>query len=136
MKNKLSSLLGKVFVILFIIGLFYIITFFGGAIMKVFGLTYDSFTSVVIFFILTSLFGFPLELFAKALPIVLLNMNRLQLIGARTLFLFLDTLTTSTIMLIVDHYMDSVSASNSSIVVISFVMAATSLEDIKYKDIE
>ena len=51
--------------------------------------------------------------------------------SAKFLFVFLDTTATTIAMVVVDHFMKSVSASLSSILVIAFLFAITSLDEVK-----
>lgn len=72
-----------------------------------------------------------MEVFAKAFPNALLSLGRISLGNAKVLFVFLDTAATTIAMAIVDHFMKSVSASLLSILVIAFLFAVTSLDEIK-----
>ena len=49
------------------------------------------------------------------------------------LYVMMDTLFSAVAMAVADHFMDSVSASDLSILVISFLFAVTSIKDFKEK---
>lgn len=51
--------------------------------------------------------------------------------SAKVLFVFLDTTATTIAMVVVDHFMKSVSASLLSILVVAFLFAITSLDEVK-----
>lgn len=72
-----------------------------------------------------------MEVFAQALPNALLSLDRISFMSAKFLFVFLDTTATTIAMVVVDHFMKSVSASLSSILVIAFLFAITSLDEVK-----
>ena len=105
----------------------------GGTIMQWFGFTYVSGGSIILFFIIVAVVGFPVELFAKGLPRALLSLDKISVMVARILYVVLDTIGTGISMAVVDYYMDSVSATDLSIFVISLVMALASVTDIGEK---
>lgn len=74
--------------------------------------------------------GFPLELFAKAFPEAMLSLGRPSLQDARILFVLLDLLSTIFSMAIVDYFMDSVSTTFVSVLIIGLIIAITSVKDI------
>ncbi|MFR1724488.1 regulatory YrvL family protein [Emergencia timonensis] len=112
-----------------IIGIVAVIAYFGGAVMKVFGFEYESPGSIVLFFLFTAIAGFPAETIAKAFPRALLSLEKITVRGAKVLFVILDTAVTAVSMAIVDYFMDSVTATDASILVISLILALLSRED-------
>ena len=112
-----------------IVAIVAIIAYFGGAIMKVFGFEYESPGSIVLFFLIAGIAGFPAEIIARAFPKALLSLEKITARGAKILFLVLDTVVTAVTMAIVDYFMDSVSASDISILVISLILAILSREN-------
>ena len=105
------------------------IAYFGGAVMKVFGFEYESPGSIVLFFLFTAIAGFPAETIAKAFPRALLSLEKITVRGAKVLFVILDTAVTAVSMAIVDYFMDSVTATDASILAISLILALLSRED-------
>lgn len=119
-----------------IIGIVAVIAYFGGAVMKVFGFEYESPGSIVLFFLFTVIAGFPAETIAKAFPRALLSLEKITVRGAKVLFVILDTAVTAVSMAIVDYFMDSVTATDASILVISLILALLSKEDFDKKEKE
>lgn len=107
-----------------------IIALFSGAIMKIFGFEYHSIGSIVLFFIIATCISFPLSLLVEAFPKVLLSMSKLSLLAAKTLFIVLDTFVTFWGLKITDYYMQSVSAKDISIFVVSLIFALLCMNDI------
>ncbi len=130
-RTWLSKLLGYGITALLIFGVFSLVALFGGAIMHFFGFTYESAGSLILFFVITGLAGFPCEILANALPMALLHMGKISKTAARVLFVLLDTTVTVFFMLLVDYLMDSVAATDLSVIVIAFIMAMGSVKDIR-----
>ena len=112
-----------------IVAIVAMIAYFGGAVMKVFGFEYESPGSIVLFFLFTAIAGFPAETIAKAFPRALLSLEKITVRGAKVLFVILDTAVTAVSMAIVDYFMDSVTATDASILAISLIWALLSRED-------
>lgn len=128
MNSRLKNILGITFVVLFLLSIIAVLAIWGGSLMRLLGFTYDSVGSVLLFFVLISVLSFPLEMLAKGFPLALLNLERISRKTARILFIILDTLSTCFIMSLADYFMDSVSATTSSIIVVSFIIALISLD--------
>lgn len=111
-----------------------IIAVISGAIMRLFGFQYKSVGSIVLFFIIATALSFPLNLIAGSLPKALYELGRISKKVALILYLILDTIATSFGLEIVDYYMQSISATTISIIVISFILALPGKDDytIKY----
>ena len=103
----------------------------GGTIMRFFGFTFTSGWKAVQFFVLSGIFGYPLEILAKAFPRAMLDLHVLGLTGARILFLVLDVATTMLVMSLVDYCMPSVSATSLSMLVIAVLMSVSDLKEIR-----
>lgn len=101
--------------------------------MKIFGFEYHSIGSIIMFFIIVGLLGFPIEMLAKGLPNALLSLNKISLNIGKLLFLILDTIATVVAMTIVDYFMESISATSISIFMIAVIMALIGVRDIKPK---
>lgn len=135
MKEKIKKYAGATFesmiMIAIVIVIISVIAIFGGAIMKLFGFEYKSVGSIILFFFIVGVLGFPIEMLAKGLPNALLYLNKISISLARILFLALDTTATLIAMTIVDYFMDSVSATIISILIVSILMAIVCISDIK-----
>ena len=130
-KNYSTSFLGSSISLLIIAGIISVLAIFGGFIMHMFGFQYRSIGQLLLFFLFVAVIGFPMEIFAKAFPKALLSLDLLSIQHAKTLFALLDTLSTMIAMTIVDYFMDSVSTTFLSVVIIGFLMAIISIKDIK-----
>ena len=128
-KQIFASACGFFITIGIIIGIVAVIAIIGGSIMHLFGFEYRSIGQLILFFVIVAVVGFPLELFAKAFPEAMLSLGRLSLQDARILFVLLDLLSTIFSMAIVDYFMDSVTATDASRLVISLILALLSRED-------
>ena len=98
-------------------GVLSIIALLGGAIMKIFGFQYESVGSIILFFIITTIMSFPLNLIASAFSKALLKLGKINWRIAFILYLVLDTVATSFGLKVVDYYMPTVSATNISIII-------------------
>ena len=97
--------------------------------MRLLGFTYDSPGSFLLFFLVCAVCGFPLEIFSKAFPKA---MRALGLLGARgeaVLFFILDAASTTVVMLVIDDLMDSVHATDLSILAVAIAPAFLSLDN-------
>lgn len=113
------------FVILAIIS---VIAILGGALMRLFGFEYDSAGSVILYFIIVTIIGAPIDILCQAFPRALVSLGKIQSKAGIILFIVIDTIGTSVVMASVDYFMESVSATDLSIGVISFITAILSLE--------
>ena len=97
-------------------------------IMRFFGFEYKSIGSIILFFLLATIISYPIGSVAEALPKVLLNEFHKGTVGqARFLYLFIDTIGTAFGLTVVDMFMDSVSATELAIFVVSFLLALPSV---------
>ena len=126
-----SNLTGFLLSAALLLAVFAGVVFLGGGLMKLFGFEYSSKGSLFLFFLLTALAGFPLEVLAQALPKALLQMELLSRTAARVLFVVLDTAVTAAAMLLVDGAMRSVWAPFPAILAVALAMALTSVKDIQ-----
>lgn len=120
---------------LVIVGIFVaivsVLAIFGGALMKIFGFTYQSVGSIILFFVVSGILAFPIELFVKAVPKVLFSyFKKLTAFEAKVIFIVLDTSLSMMMLSLVDYYMKSVSATSVSLFVVSLVMAMLSMNDV------
>ncbi len=124
------SLLGYGLITMVVLCVVVVLALVGGGIMKLFGFTYQSAGSIVFYFVIAAVLGLPMELFAKALPQALLELGRLNQLAARVLFVVLDTAFTAISFAVVDCFMNSVSASDLAIWVLSAILALSCVKDI------
>ena len=137
MKEKLKelagALLGYSVVAIVILAVIAVIAVVGGSIMSFFGFEYESLGSIILFFIIVMIVGFPLEILSSALPAVFAELGRCTEKQAVVLYVLMDTLFTAVSMAAADYFMDSVSASDLSILVITFLFSLTSIKDFREK---
>ena len=106
-----------------------VIAIFGGVIMRIFGLEYDSIGSIILFFIIATIVSFPISMIAEGLPLVLFFNYQCPKQIAVIIYLVLDTIATAIGLSIVDYFMKSVTATNISIIVVSFILSLWSVKD-------
>lgn len=115
-------------IIVFIVSL---VALFGGALMKMFGFRYQSIGSIILFFAISGILAFPIELFVKAIPKVLFShFKKINVLEAKILFVVLDTLLSMTMFSAVDYFMKSVSATPVAMFAVSLVMALLCMNDV------
>lgn len=114
-------------------GMLSIIALVCGVIMRLFGFQYESVGSIVLFFTIATIISYPLNLVAGALPKALYELKKISKLCALVLYLILDITATSLGLIAVDYCMSSVSATTTSIVIISFLLALPGKEDFKDK---
>lgn len=136
MKKTIAAILGylvmTVLLLLVLAGVILAIV----VLMRFFGFTYESLESLLLFFMAVMILGFLLELVSKALPKVLLSQRKLNLKQARVLFVIMDSLSTITVMRIVDEQMSGVYASDTSVLVVAVVMALLLMHDLKQDKVQ
>ena len=130
LKKILEPIIGYGIVFIVLIAVISVIAILGGGIMRLFGFEYTSVKSIIIFFTIVTIVGFPIETLALSFPKALLSLDKITIKLAKILFVILDTLTTMLTMSLIDYFMGSVSASDISIFVISFIIALLSMKDL------
>lgn len=133
MKNNelIKNIFGWIIIITIILIIVSIIAIFAGAIMHFFGFRYNSVWDIILFFLISTIISLPINFIAEGLPKALLKLKKVNLYCARIIFVLLDTIATAIGMTIVDYCMPNVSATDSSILVIAFILAILSIKDIK-----
>ena len=130
-KNIIGKSIGFLIIVGIIVALVSVIAIFGGALMKLFGFTYQSVGSIILFFVVSGILGFPIELFVKAIPKVLFShFKKINELEAKIMFVVLDTLLSMVMFSTVDYFMKSVSATPISLFVVSFVMSLLCMNDV------
>lgn len=130
LKKILEPIIGYGIVFIVLIAVISVIAILGGGIMRLFGFEYTSVKSIIIFFTIVTIVGFPIETLALSFPKALLSVDKITIKLAKILFVILDTLSTMLTMSLIDYFMGSVSASDISIFVISFIIALLSMKDL------
>lgn len=130
LKKILEPIIGYGIVFIVLIAVISVIAILGSGIMRLFGFEYTSVKSIIIFFTIVTIVGFPIETLALSFPKALLSLDKITIKLAKILFVILDTLSTMLTMSLIDYFMGSVSASDISIFVISFIIALLSMKDL------
>ena len=137
MRERLKELLGKVLgsgiLIFLVLGIPAALALVSGTLMGLLGFRYESVGSLLLFFLLTALVSFPIEVAAAALPRALVSLGWLPQGGGLVLYAALDVLATVLSMSLMDGWMDSVSATATSILVLALLCTVTSLKDFQRK---
>ena len=130
-KAILGKLIGFLIIVAIIVAIISLLALFGGALMKMFGFTYKSVGSIVLFFAISGILAFPIELFVKAVPKVLFShFKKINEFEAKVMFVVLDTLLSMAMFSMVDYFMKSVSATSISLFVVSLVMSLLCMNDV------
>lgn len=127
-KRIVKAITGYGLVVIALIAIISVFAILGGGIMRFFGFRYNSMGSVIFYFTIVAVVGFPLEIIIKALSKALNSLLKIDRKIEKALFILMDTLGTGITMAIVDYFMESVSASDLSILVVSFIIAILSLD--------
>ncbi|MDU4952640.1 MAG: YrvL family regulatory protein [Clostridium sp.] len=132
MKEKFKKIIEPIFgfglAAIIITAIISVIAIFGGAIMKLFGFKYNSIGSIILYFIVVTIVGFPVDIILRVFSKVLISIGQLNKNTGKILFVVLDTMGTCIVMAIVDYFMKSVSATDLAILVISFISAIFSID--------
>lgn len=131
LKDQLGNTIGFLVIAAIVAGVVFVLAIFGGALMKLFGFTYRSVGSIVLFFVAVGVLAFPVELVVKAVPRVLFfRFGKIDAVEAKIMFVVLDTLVSVVMLSTVDHFMESVSAAPMALFVISLIMALLCMDDV------
>lgn len=107
-----------------------IIALLCGVIMKIFGFEYKSVGSIILFFIIATIISYPFSIIAMVLPKMFLALGK----GSKRMiilsYIILDTFATFYGLRVVDYFMNSVSATDTSIAIVSFIIALFGIKDI------
>lgn len=132
MKDKFKKIIEPIFgfglAAIIITAIISVIAIFGGAIMKLFGFKYNSIGSIILYFIVVTIVGFPVDIIIRVFSKVLISVGQLNKTTGKILFVVLDTMGTCIIMVIVDYFMKSVSTTDLAILAISFIIAIFSID--------
>ena len=134
MKKLLAAVLGYAIILLIVLAVLVPVTFLCGGLMRLLGFTYDSPGSFLLFFVICAVCGFPLEIFSKAFPKAMRTLGLLGARGEKILFLILDAASTTVVMLVIDDLMDSVHATDLSILAVAKIPFHAVEGDLLIKD--
>lgn len=103
----------------------------GETVMRWFGASYESLSSMVLYVLFSAALGFPVQILVKAFPRALLMLHRISMKRAKVLLVILDTAALFLIMLLVDALMSTVAVGYVVILLIALVMAVLSMDDLE-----
>ena len=129
-KKILELIIGYGIIVILLISFISIISILGGGVLGVFGFEYNSIKSIIIFFSMVAILGFPLEILVLYFSKMLLAVDKINIKLAKIIFIILDTCSTMLIISLVDHLMVSISASIISTFIISLIIAFSSVNDL------
>ena len=129
-KKILQPVIGYGSIVILLIVFIYIISILGSGVLGVFGFEYNSVKSIIIFFTIVAILGFPLEILVLYFSKMLLSFDKITIKLAKVIFIILDTSSTMIMMSLVDQFMMSVSASAISILIISLIISFLSIKDL------
>ena len=110
-----------------------VLSLVAGGVMKLFGFTYDSVGSLVLYFVAASVLSAVFGQVFSALRKGLYEKGKLNRAGGIILYLVLATLVTAVGLGVVDRWMPSVAATDKAIVAVSLLFALPGLSDFKKK---
>lgn len=137
MKEKIKKLAVSVLgysiiagIILFVIAVIAVVS---GSVMRIFGFEYESVGSIILFFVVVMVAGFPGGILSSALPRALVSTGWSTEKQGVAFYVILDMLFSAASMALADYFMDSVSASDLAILIISFLFAVTTIKDFRHE---
>ena len=101
--------------------------------MKIFGFEYESIGSIILFFVIATIISYPFSLIAEVLPKVVLSFGKLPKQMSILFYIILDTFATFYGLRVVDYFMQSVSATDISIIIVSLILALFGINDVDKK---
>lgn len=133
MKEKSEKITPLILFAILSVALVSVIAIFGGAIMKLFGFEYRTVWSIVLYFIIVSIVSFPFDFLVAAIPRVLLAYRKITKQVAIALYLVLDIMLSYIGFSLIDYFMDSVSATDISILVLAIIFSLFGIKDVDKK---
>src|SRR5699024_3980616 len=118
--KKFDDLLSVLLGVGLILALLSAVALVAGGVMKLFGFTYDSVGSLLLYLLLASLLSCVLGILFSALPKALYQMGKLNRPEGCIPYLILDTLVSAAGLGVMDRWLPSVSATDRSIMAVSF----------------
>lgn len=120
------------FVVLYV-GVVSVIALVCGVIIRFLGFEYKSIGSIILFFLISTIITYPVSMIAEMLPKVLLSFDKISRKSAILLYVILDTIATALGLIIIDYFMESVSATVLSIIIIALLLSLIGVKDIDKK---
>ena len=115
---------------LLFLGILSIIALLCGVIMRMFGFEYESVGSIIMFFVIATIISYPFSMIAMVLPKIFLSLGKVSKQMAILFYIILDTFATFYGLRVVDYFMQSVSATDISIAIVSLIIALFGINDV------
>ncbi|OKZ87035.1 regulatory YrvL family protein [Clostridium sp. 29_15] len=115
---------------LLFLGILSIIALLCGVIMRMFGFEYESVGSIILFFVIATIISYPFSMIAMVLPKIFLSLGKVSKQMAILFYIILDTFATFYGLRVVDYFMQSVSATDISIAIVSLIIALFGINDV------
>lgn len=122
-KQLLGDLLGSGVLLLTVLAVFAAVSFLGGNFMTLFGFSYESVGSLLLYFVAGELISLPLELVIVGMSQSLYRQGHVDRRQANLLYVPLDTMATIFAFWTADQLMPGVSASGLSLWMLGFCAA-------------
>lgn len=122
-KQLLGDLLGSGVLLLTVLAVFAAVSFLGGNFMTLFGFSYESVGSLLLYFVAGELISLPLELVIVGMSQSLYRQGHVDRRQANLLYVPLDTMATIFAFWTADQLMSGVSASGLSLWMLGFCAA-------------
>ena len=98
--------------------------------MRMFGFEYESVGSIIMFFVIATIISYPFSMIAMVLPKIFLSLGKVSKQMAILFYIILDTFATFYGLRVVDYFMQSVSATDISIAIVSLIIALFGINDV------
>ena len=98
--------------------------------MRMFGFEYESVGSIILFFVIATIISYPFSMIAMVLPKIFLSLGKVSKQMAILFYIILDTFATFYGLRVVDYFMQSVSATDISIAIVSLIIALFGINDV------
>ena len=122
-KQMLGTLLGSGVLLLIVLAVFAAVSFLGGNFMTLFGFSYESVGSLLLYFVAGELMSLPLEIGIVGTSRALYRQGYVSRRQANLLYIPLDTIATIFAYWMADQLMSDVSASGLSLWMLGFCAA-------------
>lgn len=122
-KQMLGTLLGSGVLLLIVLAVFAAVSFLGGNFMTLFGFSYESVGSLLLYFVAGELMSLPLEIGIVGTSRALYRQGYVNRRQANLLYIPLDTIATIFAYWMADQLMSDVSASGLSLWMLGFCAA-------------
>lgn len=127
LRNWIARLLALGILVLIVLAIVGVIAVLCGTALEWLGLRYDSVGQLLLYVLCSALVGLPLDLFSTGSVRALYRLEKVNFRQGNLLYIPMDTLFTVSAFWLVDHWMDSVSATGISLWVLGLGMALATL---------